>query len=633
MLGENPETAWLKNLNNRHDVKWNEVQDAYENWDYSNQQLSPVASAVIAVAIAVVTAGSGLAVAAGASAASTATGVGAATAATATTTGAVVSGATIAGMSSLASKAAVTLINNQGNLSKTFRELGNSDTVKSTITSMAIGGALSGFDQAMGWTAAKDGANAAASSTNSNVPLLSKGADWSKVAQRVAGQSIISSSLTTSINGGSFKDNFATALLSNVGNQINAEGANVIGDYGKALDIPGKAVSHAAVSAIAAHIGGGDARGAAAGALAAELGAVTLAKTFNDPAQILAGGKIIGGIAGAFATNSAEGVNSGANASEIVLEYNFFAHELIELDNAIKAAKKKGEDTAPIFERTSSKLAGKRESLKAECQANPTMCAVTLSEYANQALQSVEDLSGRLYFDNSVIAFTHEESAKDSAVIDNYTNGTGQALEYVLNGAKFLSGEDTKLSMTGKSIRTRNHNQQANQLGSSPTAPKVIVVDSGKKRAWEKQMNNPEPNALYHVDGNKIYHTDSLSRPISVEASLTLSSNDRNYYQQRRVGHQGNAGDDGGHLIGTIFNGPGEKLNMVPMESSLNRYGSWRNMERTWADALKTGKTVDVKIQPRYSDNSARPSSFDVSYTVGKDRQIELNIKNIAEGK
>ncbi|MCW7763768.1 DUF637 domain-containing protein [Photorhabdus luminescens] len=302
ILGENPETAWLKDLNNRHDVKWNEVQDAYENWNYSNQQLSPVASAVIAIAVAAVTAGSGLAVAAGASAASAATGVGAATAATATTTGAVVSGATIAGISSLASKAAVTLVNNQGNLSKTFRDLGNSDTVKSTITSMAIGGALTGFDQAMGWTATKDGANAAASSTHSNIPLLSKGADWSKVAQRVAGQSIISSSLNTTINGGSFKDNFATALLASAGNQINAEGANVIGDYGKVLGIPGKAISHAAVSAIAAHIGGGDARGAAAGALAAELGAVTLAKTFNDPAQILAGGKIIGGIAGAFAT-------------------------------------------------------------------------------------------------------------------------------------------------------------------------------------------------------------------------------------------------------------------------------------------------------------------------------------------
>ncbi|CDH20128.1 conserved hypothetical protein [Xenorhabdus bovienii str. kraussei Quebec] len=359
MLGENPETAWLKDLNNRHDVKWNEVQDAYENWDYSNQQLSPVASAVIAVAIAVVTAGSGLAVAAGASAASTATGVGAATAATATTTGAVVSGATIAGMSSLASKAAVTLINNQGNLSKTFRELGNSDTVKSTITSMAIGGALSGFDQAMGWTAAKDGANAAASSTNSNVPLLSKG-DWIKTAQRVAGQSVISSSLNTAINDGSFKDNFATALLSNVGNQINAEGANLIGNNGAVLGVPGKAISHAAVSALAAEIGGGDAKGAAAGALAAELAAIVMESTLfestykNEPErqihklqEALTGSetktqtaKMIGALSGALISGTPEGVYSAANSAELVYRYNYTEHMLDQI------ARENGRDMA-----------------------------------------------------------------------------------------------------------------------------------------------------------------------------------------------------------------------------------------------------------------------------------------------
>ncbi|PHM22782.1 DUF637 domain-containing protein [Xenorhabdus ehlersii] len=307
-LGDTPETAWLKGLNQRRDVHWNEVQDAYKSWNYESQHLNPAVSAVIAIAVAVVTAGAGATIAAANAAAGTASGAAAAagaSAATAATVSTATYGAVSAGIASLASTAAVSLINNQGNVSKTLKEMGSSQTVKSTVTSMAIGGALAGFDKFMGVEKAANGATKA--------PLLSN-QEWSKVAQRVAGQSIISSSLNTAINGGSFKDNFATALLSNVGNQINAEGANVIGDYGKALDIPGKAVSHAAVSAIAAHIGGGDARGAAAGALAAELGAVTLAKTFNDPAQILAGGKIIGGIAGAFATNSAEGVNSGANA-------------------------------------------------------------------------------------------------------------------------------------------------------------------------------------------------------------------------------------------------------------------------------------------------------------------------------
>ncbi|MEC5343321.1 DUF637 domain-containing protein [Brenneria populi] len=42
------------------------------------------------------------------------------------------------------------------------------------------------------------------------------------------------------MNRGSFKDNFTTALLANVGGQINAEGANLIGDNGQVLGIPGK---------------------------------------------------------------------------------------------------------------------------------------------------------------------------------------------------------------------------------------------------------------------------------------------------------------------------------------------------------------------------------------------------------
>ncbi|MEQ1966518.1 DUF637 domain-containing protein, partial [Xenorhabdus nematophila] len=286
-FGNIAETAWLKGLAQRQDVHWNEVQDAYDNWDYKSQALNPVAAAVIAIAVAVVTAGAGVTVAAAnaaagtASSAATAAGASAATAATVSTA---TYGAVSAGIASLASTAAVSLINNEGNLSKTLKDMGSSNTIKSTITSMAIGGALAGFDKFMGVEKAANGAT--------KVPLLSN-SEWSKVAQRVAGQSVISSSLNTAINGGSFKDNFTTALLANAGTQVNIEGADFIGKNGAALGFTEKTISHAAVSAIAAHIGGGDAKAAAAGAFAARLASVTLAKTFNDPAQILAGGKII----------------------------------------------------------------------------------------------------------------------------------------------------------------------------------------------------------------------------------------------------------------------------------------------------------------------------------------------------
>ncbi|HEI8955693.1 TPA: DUF637 domain-containing protein [Serratia liquefaciens] len=153
-------------------------------------------------------------------------------------------------MTSLASQVAVELVDNQGNLSKTLRVLGSSETVKATATAtaMAIGGALAGFDQVLDANVPADKAR---------LPALIKDEGWSKIVQRVAGQSVISSSLNTATNGGSFKDNLTNALLINLGNQINAEGANLIGDNGDILGLPGKAVSHAVLAGISAEIGTG----------------------------------------------------------------------------------------------------------------------------------------------------------------------------------------------------------------------------------------------------------------------------------------------------------------------------------------------------------------------------------------
>ncbi|UUE57800.1 DUF637 domain-containing protein [Pectobacterium aroidearum] len=321
-LSNTPGATWLKGLNTRKDVQWNAVQDAYTNWNHTTQSLNPVVGAVIAIAVAAVTAGTGLAAAAGQLAAG-AVGTGASA-----TTIAVVNGAVYSGMTALTSQAAVALVDNKGNLTKTMQTLGNSASVKSLITSMAIGGALAGFDSVLKVS------NTGASPTQTKLPILSNG-DWNKVAQRIAGQSVISSSIGTAINGGSFKDNFTTALLSNIGSQINAEGAKFIGDKGEVLglpiDDPRRVISHAVIAGVAAEIGGGNAKGAAAGALAAELAAISLGNTFVDPAlreiQITSTGRIIGALAGAAITGKVSGVNSGANAAESVLLYNFLMHD------------------------------------------------------------------------------------------------------------------------------------------------------------------------------------------------------------------------------------------------------------------------------------------------------------------
>ncbi|RLM21623.1 two-partner secretion domain-containing protein [Brenneria goodwinii] len=318
-FGNTPGTQWLKGLNARKDVQWNAVQDAYSNWNQKSQSLNPVVGAVIAIAVAAVTAGSGLAAMA-ANGAVTATGA-------AGMTATVIQGAAYSGMTALTSQAAVALVDNKGNLSKTLQTLGGSDSVKSLVTSMVIGGTLSGFDSVMGWDKTAHGATPL-DPAKAKLPMLSNG-DWSKVAQRVAGQSVINSSVGTTINGGSFKDNFTNALLANVGNQINAEGVGLIHQSGYVQNTVSKALSYASVSALAAEIGKGDVKGAAAGALAAELATAVMGDTFTDPdtryARIQNSAKYIGGLAGAIATNKAAGANSGANAGEIVVVNNYLS--------------------------------------------------------------------------------------------------------------------------------------------------------------------------------------------------------------------------------------------------------------------------------------------------------------------
>lgn len=95
------------------------------------------------------------------------------------------------------------------------------------------------------------------------------------------------------------------------------------------------------------------------------------------------------------------------------------------------------------------------------------------------------------------------------------------------------------------------------------------------------------------------------------------------------VGFQG---DEVGHLIACIFDELGEKLNIVPMSGNLNK-GAWKQMENTWATALKEVKQVKVKIDPVYSEIGGRPESFNVSYSINGGQSIERTFINAPGGK
>ncbi|WP_446027738.1 hemagglutinin repeat-containing protein [Lelliottia amnigena] len=158
-----------------------------------------------------------------------------------------------------------------------------------------------------------------------------------------------------------------------------------------------------------------------------------------------------------------------------------------------------------------------------------------------------------------------------------------------------------------------------------------VEVSSGGKGAWNKELNKPEPNTIYKVDGNKTYQTDSLGRVERVESNLALTKNDRNTYRQCVAGKCGIDGDEGGHLIASILNGPGELLNLLPMNGNLNK-GAWKTMENQWASALKEGKSVGVKIEPVYTGGSVRPEKFTVTYQIGSDRPVRETFVNSPGG-
>ncbi|SUC30013.1 Possible hemagglutinin (DUF637) [Providencia rettgeri] len=364
ILSRTPGYEWLGDVKNNKNINWAVVKDAYSQWDIKTESLNPVVGAVIAIAVAAATYGTSTAASVGGLASSTATSMGASA-----TTASMASAAAQAGFASLVSQASVALVENKGNLSKTLSSLGQSDTAKSIVTSMIIAGSLEGFDIAL-YGKVTDPAKV-------TLPKLSDG-NWTQVAQRVVGQSAISSTIGTAIQGGSFTDNFKTALLSNVAGQIQAEGANLIGDkfqylyvdkQGKIIGHAGKTLSHMALAGLSAEISGANVKGAVVGALAAELAAITLNSKLFEPKYLneqerqlalvqdaIKGNeaktqftKVLGGLAGALITHKPEGAFSAANSAELVYTYNYTEHQLQQIiieNNLDMMAAAKGDKAA-----------------------------------------------------------------------------------------------------------------------------------------------------------------------------------------------------------------------------------------------------------------------------------------------
>jgi filamentous hemagglutinin len=252
-LAKQPGMAWINTIQNdpalAGKVDWKKIDDAHKNWSYDKQGLSPAGAAILSLAVAYFSGGtmSGFA--------------------STLTSNATMSAALTAGMTSLASQAAVALVNNGGDLGKTLSQLGSSESLRGLAMSMVTAGALQGLSDYL----PKDIASATAKS-----PFTDQ---LTKNLINNAASATIRSALT----GTSLEDNLKSSIVDAIIITGMAQGANAIGDaasQGKINEF-GRAVAHAVVGCLAGAAKAQSGDGCSAGAVGAVVGELA-AQFYND---------------------------------------------------------------------------------------------------------------------------------------------------------------------------------------------------------------------------------------------------------------------------------------------------------------------------------------------------------------
>ncbi|MHC8291282.1 DUF637 domain-containing protein [Pseudomonas sp. XS1P51] len=282
MVQADPGMAWLKDAEARGDVDWRRVKELHDSWDESHSGLGGPAMIIIVIIVSYFTAGaaSGMVGSVAGATAGSGTALAAGTAATATAQ-AVAAGwanaALTAMLTSAASTAAVSTINNKGNLGAALQETFSADSMKNYIVAGAVAGLATGIFN--DWTststepgtALTDSTNGALANTGKVVTASPGGlSSLGGIAQFTANQAL-QNSTSALLNKALGRDgSLGDALQSSLVNAFAAYGFNLVGDIGLQNDLPegglAKIGLHAVMGGLASLAAGGDFK---TGALAA----------------------------------------------------------------------------------------------------------------------------------------------------------------------------------------------------------------------------------------------------------------------------------------------------------------------------------------------------------------------------
>ncbi|WP_139159035.1 DUF637 domain-containing protein [Vibrio sonorensis] len=268
---------WMALLKDNPNVNWNEVNEAFDEWSYSEQSLSGPVAAVIAIAVTIATSGTGATVAS-----------------TIGATGTMSSAAVSAATSTLISQASLSFINNGGDLGETFKDLGSSNSVKALATAALTAGAVAGFDSMVttipteGALPSIDGVTQAAG--NSNIFTATSSFTPETLLHQL-GRSSLQAGIDTAINDTDFVDGLTNSLRGALSNNLGATLADQIGDMGLEHDMANgsfsKAMLHSLTQGAMAELAGGEfAAGAAAGVATELVGDALDSGTLSEKAQV-----------------------------------------------------------------------------------------------------------------------------------------------------------------------------------------------------------------------------------------------------------------------------------------------------------------------------------------------------------
>ncbi|MCW8205090.1 DUF637 domain-containing protein, partial [Verminephrobacter aporrectodeae] len=284
-LSQQPGMDYLNTLVNRTDVNWQPVKLAFNTWNYKQEGLTQAGAALVAVAVAwaLGPAGAGLI-------------------SSATTTMGMMGNAVL---SSLASQAAIALINSKGDLGEALRTLGSSQTVKATIAAALTAGVLD-----------KLGA------TSTMTDLSSRTGFSEKLTYNLinaTGRALT----TTAITGGNLEDALKAALISGLVDTAHGQAASQI--KGLEAEYLAHKLAHALAGCVAGAAAGGRCKDGAIGSAIGEVVAGMFKPangmfyTATEKANVLAYSKLVAGAASAYAGGNAQ---TAITTAEVAVENN-----------------------------------------------------------------------------------------------------------------------------------------------------------------------------------------------------------------------------------------------------------------------------------------------------------------------